>query len=617
MGSKGSFYEAGATTYTETNPTPQQVADSPANAAAAAASAASAASSQSAASTSATNAANSATAASNSASSAASSASSALSTLTTMRNIFLGAFATAPTLDNSGNALQAGEWYFNTTLIQTQVYTGSGWQIIGPQFPSRLWLQSNTTYYVGTAPASVTISIASPGVVTWANHGLAANAPVVFSGTVPTGLSKGVIYFVVGSSITTNTFEVSATAGGAAINTSGTSSGVTARTGSDSNNGSSNSRANAFLTIQGAVNYVMKYIDIGANQVAIQLADGFWLESVGLGSYVGRGFQGHNVAVIIQGNTFAPTNVTVSSPNTGAAFTAVETGGMEWCLSSMVLTSSTGGGVLVDANSWLVIGPNMTFGTCATTHMSCENFGLLEIWNSFSVTGGANCHIQCQFFGYVLTNASIVGTFTGTPAFSGAVIYADVGGVIADQGVSWSGAATGLRYFRGRDAKIYTPGNVDPNTRFPGSTNGQTGAVYFGNNTGGSLTNCIGELITLTTSSTSLVSAPAGGTQILAQTLQPGVWEIGGTVTYSGTATSVAYLMAGLTTSPTGLGTSGSALTDYYNANIFGTFTTFVRNFPPQTITITTATNYYIAVYTGFSGGTCAAAGYFWARRVA
>lgn len=76
--------------------------------------------------------------------------------------------------------------------------------------------------------STATISIASPGVVTWNSHGLSANGPVKFTttGALPTGLTAGTTYYVVGASITTNTFQLSATAGGTAINTSGTQSGT-------------------------------------------------------------------------------------------------------------------------------------------------------------------------------------------------------------------------------------------------------------------------------------------------------------------------------------------------------------------------------------------------------
>jgi hypothetical protein len=74
--------------------------------------------------------------------------------------------------------------------------------------------------------STVTITIASPGVVTWSAHGFVAGQPIVFttSGALPTGLTAGTIYYVV--SPLTNTFGVATTPIGAAINTTGSQSGV-------------------------------------------------------------------------------------------------------------------------------------------------------------------------------------------------------------------------------------------------------------------------------------------------------------------------------------------------------------------------------------------------------
>lgn len=71
-----------------------------------------------------------------------------------------------------------------------------------------------------------TVSIASPCVVTLNGHGMAANEPVAFttSGALPTGLAAGTTYYVL--AVDANTFNVSATSGGAAINTSGSQSGT-------------------------------------------------------------------------------------------------------------------------------------------------------------------------------------------------------------------------------------------------------------------------------------------------------------------------------------------------------------------------------------------------------
>lgn len=72
----------------------------------------------------------------------------------------------------------------------------------------------------------VTIPLASPAVVNWAAHGLAAGAPILFTttGALPTGLTAGTIYYVLAD--TADTFKVAATIGGTAINATGSQSGV-------------------------------------------------------------------------------------------------------------------------------------------------------------------------------------------------------------------------------------------------------------------------------------------------------------------------------------------------------------------------------------------------------
>ena len=75
--------------------------------------------------------------------------------------------------------------------------------------------------------ATVTITIAAPGVITWTDHGLSVNDTIRFTttGALPTGLAAGTTYYVK-TVLSPNTFTVSASAGGAAITTSGTQSGV-------------------------------------------------------------------------------------------------------------------------------------------------------------------------------------------------------------------------------------------------------------------------------------------------------------------------------------------------------------------------------------------------------
>ena len=78
--------------------------------------------SASTASTQATNAANSATAAAASAAAAATSADN-------FDDVYLGAKSSEPSTDNDGDALNAGDLFFDTTANALKVYTGSAWQI--------------------------------------------------------------------------------------------------------------------------------------------------------------------------------------------------------------------------------------------------------------------------------------------------------------------------------------------------------------------------------------------------------------------------------------------------------------------------------------------------------
>lgn len=73
---------------------------------------------------------------------------------------------------------------------------------------------------------TATVTIASPGVFTAVAHGQVNGCAVVLSttGALPTGLTAGTVYYVVGK--TDDTFRLAATVGGSAINTTGSQSGV-------------------------------------------------------------------------------------------------------------------------------------------------------------------------------------------------------------------------------------------------------------------------------------------------------------------------------------------------------------------------------------------------------
>lgn len=75
---------------------------------------------------------------------------------------------------------------------------------------------------------TVTVTIASPAVFTFNNHGLVAGDTIrlTTTGALPTGLLPNTTYYVIAAGLSANNFEVSTTSGGSAVNTTGSQSGT-------------------------------------------------------------------------------------------------------------------------------------------------------------------------------------------------------------------------------------------------------------------------------------------------------------------------------------------------------------------------------------------------------
>jgi len=120
----------------------------------------------------------------------------------------------------------SGTWGLGVTLTDAlRIWNQVNWGqnlVYGPRgAPLYYWDAS-----IGYRQPVVTMTIASPCVVTATSVTLANGTPLTLTttGALPTGLLPGVTYYVVNSSGTT--FNLAATAGGAAINTSGSQSGI-------------------------------------------------------------------------------------------------------------------------------------------------------------------------------------------------------------------------------------------------------------------------------------------------------------------------------------------------------------------------------------------------------
>lgn len=83
-------------------------------------------------------------------------------------------------------------------------------------------------YPIIIASAEVTMTIATPCVITWTAHGRAIGDSFTLSttGALPAGLTAGTVYYIITTGFGANSFQCSATLGGSAVNTSGTQSGT-------------------------------------------------------------------------------------------------------------------------------------------------------------------------------------------------------------------------------------------------------------------------------------------------------------------------------------------------------------------------------------------------------
>ena len=117
--------------------------------------------------------------------------------------------------DNTGSRTLAYQW---------------GWDFIGgiaPTLSIAARSRDKLVYQVDIFRSStVTITIASPGVVSWTAHGLLAGSQVrlTTTGALPTGLAVDTTYFVI--PVDANSFQLATTQSGTAINTSGSQSGT-------------------------------------------------------------------------------------------------------------------------------------------------------------------------------------------------------------------------------------------------------------------------------------------------------------------------------------------------------------------------------------------------------
>lgn len=428
-------------------------------------------------------------------------------------------------------------------------------------------LTADRTYYVRTAPATVTVSIASPAVVSWPGHGLQAGDPVVFSlpfdrrsctvtiaapgvftaaghgyadgdpvrlsttgalptglagnttyyvknattdtfelaaspggasiatsgsqsgthyverfSSLPTGMAAGTVYYVLASGLTADSFQFSATPGGAAVNTSGSQAGrITAATGNDANDGLTQTRTGAFLTIQGAIDYLRQKVDFGRRSVVIQLAESTYGEPVRLhGSWqtggevtdLGISGSGNDERFIIRGNTSNPSNVSISV----ASRAAIKVGVFAKVLIEGVrIAASTSGAAGISCmHRAVVLFRNVVFGACTGPQLEAAYGGTITGVGPYDIVGGGFAHLQTYYHGLINIGSVNPVTIAGPFSFTLFLACANQGFMFlgGNTYVGGSTITTSIRWEVTRGALVGLNG-ADPDTYFPGSGTGR------------------------------------------------------------------------------------------------------------------------------------------------
>jgi hypothetical protein len=340
-------------------------------------------------------------------------------------------------------------------------------------------LTGNRSYYVRTSLGTCTISNASPAVCTNTAHGLSANDPVVFStdGTLPTGVTAGTVYYVISTGLATDTFQFSATEGGAAVNTSSAGSGThTVATGNDNNNGLAATRAGAFLTLQEAYDVIASTLDVAGYTVSVFVADSTYSAGFKCStSWVGGG------VVRFEGDTTTPSNVLISTASTNCFWVDVNLLGTLQLYGFKTVTAGVNSHIYVLAPCRILYG-SWDFGSSNSGnyyHIYIEASAIVLATTNYAITGGMYNHAAAVFPGASWQTSPITVTITDSTAWSSAFVQSSSGAYVYSAGATFSGASlTGARYAVSNNAIIQTSGGGA--SYFPGNSAGSatTGGIY-------------------------------------------------------------------------------------------------------------------------------------------
>jgi hypothetical protein len=255
----------------------------------------------------------------------------------------------------------------------------------------------------------------------------------------------------------------------------------------DTGDGSADTDAKAFATLQAAYDYVVTNLNFNQHFVTIQLQDGTWTAGAfGILLTNGGGWDGGGF-LFIRGDPTTPSNCVIDVNGARAFFLNGSSSGLD--ISGFKFINGTGSG------GWAIFNNNaaslVSYGECDFGDMGTGFSG--HIWaaqsgqtfaydRDYTISGGGGFHVFAEVGGSVDMEISTI-TLTGTPAFAQAFFRAQSNGVIYSAN-TFSGSATGKRFvaLNGGILQISNESFVEQSvTYLPGNSAGTTlGGSYNG-----------------------------------------------------------------------------------------------------------------------------------------
>ena len=230
-----------------------------------------------------------------------------------------------------------------------------------------------------------------------------------------------------------------------------------------------------WATIQKAINYIQKNIDLCGYFVTINVAAGTYAGFCVSGPFVGENSYPiyEDVMVSIVGDTSNPSNVVITSSTTSTVVIARDArvamrGFKITCTST---TNGDGHNIIVKQGGRLYLNGNMNFGNVLNYHIiTVDSASFVFITSSYTLSGGGEGHILSILGSQLIYGSNVTITITGTPTFTWAFVAAQrLGFVNIPAGTIFSGSCTGRKFQADLNAVIFTNG-----VTLPGSTAGSS-----------------------------------------------------------------------------------------------------------------------------------------------